>query len=174
MEVPLSHPSCDHSKNPVYQSHQGEILNLGYFVISDEFILGQGGAQPWLSSATVLPAPCPLYPGQPQFPAYGNGGCFFCIYLCVITTPAGGNCITHIHPLACMLSPENLNPMQAIARNLVKLMELVTQSSQPSNSKTKSREPETFDSSNPEKLQQFLVLLKLNFEARPWAFMSST
>jgi hypothetical protein len=60
--------------------------------------------------------------------------------------------------------------MQAIASSLLRLTELVDQNRQPTDSKSKPREPETFDGSDPEKLQQFLVLLKLNFESRPRAF----
>jgi hypothetical protein len=44
------------------------------------------------------------------------------------------------------------------------------QNCQPTDSKSKPREPETFDGSDLEKLQQFLVLLKLNFKSRPRAF----
>ena len=85
MGVPLGHLSHDHSKN---LSHPGKISNLGYFIISDQSILSQGGAQPQLFSAVVLPAPCPVYPSQSQFPAHG-GGYSFCVYPCAITTPSG-------------------------------------------------------------------------------------
>ena len=123
--------------------------------------LGLGFLLPWYCTLH------PLYPGQPQFPAHRGGGHSFHIYPHAIATPTGGNRTMHVHPLAQMLSPENLDPMQAITSSLFKLMELVTQSNQPSDSKTKPCEPETFDGSNPKKLQQCLVLLKLKFEARP-------
>ena len=151
MGVPLGHLSHDHSKN---LSHPGKISNLGYFIISDQSILSQGGAQPQLFSAVVLPAPCPVYPSQSQFPAHG-GGYSFRVYPCAITTPAGGNYTTHIHLLVHTPSSESVDPqaMQAIASSLIK--ELVTQSSQLSDSKMKPCEPETFDGSDPEKLQDF-------------------
>lgn len=60
--------------------------------------------------------------------------------------------------------------MQAIAASLLRLMELMDQNCQPTDSKSKSREPETFNGSDLEKLQQFLALLKLNFESCPCTF----
>ena len=48
-----------------------------------------------------------------------------------------------------------LNPMQVITSSLVCLTELDTQGQEPSNAKTKPHESETFNGSDPEKLQQF-------------------
>ena len=60
--------------------------------------------------------------------------------------------------------------MMTIATVLWSLTELVGANQCPADQKPKSQEPETFDGSDPEKLQQFLVLLKLNFEACPCVF----
>ena len=61
--------------------------------------------------------------------------------------------------------------MMTIATALQRLTELVSANQHLADQKHKSREPETFNGSDPEKLQQFLVLLKLNFEVRPHMFL---
>ena len=58
--------------------------------------------------------------------------------------------------------------MMTIAAVLQRFTELVSANPHPADQKLKSQE--TFDGSDPKKLQQFLVLLKLNFEAPPCAF----
>ena len=60
--------------------------------------------------------------------------------------------------------------MMTIAAALQRLTELVSANQRPADQKPKSQEPETFDGSDPEKLQQFLVLLKLNFKVHPHVF----
>ena len=60
--------------------------------------------------------------------------------------------------------------MMIIATALQRLIELVSANQCPADQKPKSREPQTFDGSNPKKRQQFLVLLKLSFEVHPHAF----
>ena len=60
--------------------------------------------------------------------------------------------------------------MLTIATVFQRLTELVGENQHPADQKPKSQEFETFDGTDPEKLQQFLGLLKLNFEACPHTF----
>ena len=96
-------------------------------------------------------------------------------------------CGTHVlHAAQCMPAPEpdrdtedQVVPpvplplgdaMMTIATVLQRLTELVSANQRPADQEPKAQEPETFDGSDPEKLQQFLVLLKLNFEVCPHVF----
>ena len=86
---------CTTQSHQEHLPEQGEVSELEENPVIQS-ILGQGGAQPWLSSTTAPPAPCPVYPRQSHFLACGKmpacgGGRSFCIPPHMITTPTGGN-----------------------------------------------------------------------------------
>ncbi|KIN92803.1 hypothetical protein M404DRAFT_172596 [Pisolithus tinctorius Marx 270] len=52
----------------------------------------------------------------------------------------------------------------------IKLLARNTRTSPESSSRTKLREPDTFDGTDPKKLRAFFIQCELNFQDRPWAF----
>ena len=163
-------PPCDHSEIQDPQSQHNETPLPDNGLQYKPPAMPHGSACPCLSSAVVPPLPhifvAPFVDPFPP-PPMAHG----------IHAPCAAQHVPALEPnwdpddqVVPFLPLPPGDAMMTITAVLQRLTKLVGANQCPVEQKPKSQEPETFDGSNPQKLQQFLVLLKLNFEVCPHVF----
>ena len=157
-------PPHNHSEIQDPQSRHDETLLLDNGFQDGSPAMPYGSTHPCLSSAMVPPLPrtfAALIVDPLPAPPVAHSIHMPCAAQCTLAPEPDRDLDDQAAPPAPLPLGDTL---MTIAAALQRLTELVIANQHPADQKPKSQEPEMFDGSDPKKLQQFLVLLKLNFK----------